>query len=172
MTIQEAIEFIRPVIIPPRGVWADIGAGTGLFSQALMEILDQGKVIAVDKSPHPLYSIIPSGLVTFEIVEADFQKPVHLPSLDGIIMANSLHYAQEHIEVLNNVLGSLKKDSPFILIEYDTDNPRKPWIPNPVSLGSFRKLCSKIGLRDPVEKGRRGSVYGDNEIYLALTSKQ
>jgi SAM-dependent methyltransferase len=172
MTLQEAIAFIRPAVQPATGVWADLGAGTGLFSQALLDILKEGKVIAVDKSPHALYKIIPSGIIAFEIVEADFEQPLFLPSLDGIIMANSLHYANEHLEVLRNVLGRLKKESLFILIEYDTDMPRKPWIPNPISFSSFKKLCSVIGLKDPVEKGRRGSVYGDNEIYLAITSKE
>mgnify|MGYP002683214101 CR=1 FL=1 len=58
MTPIEAINFIRLGIIHPSGTWADIGAGTGLFSRALMEILEEGKVIAVDKSPHALYGIL------------------------------------------------------------------------------------------------------------------
>ncbi|MEO5905727.1 MAG: class I SAM-dependent methyltransferase, partial [Saprospiraceae bacterium] len=93
MTFQEAVEFIRPAVIPSSGVWADIGAGTGLFSQALLEILDNGKVFSVDKSPHALYKINPPAKNELVIIEGDFQKPLFLPSLDGIIMANALHYA-------------------------------------------------------------------------------
>jgi hypothetical protein len=39
MTLQEAIDLIRPGVQPVSGIWADIGAGTGMFTQALAESL-------------------------------------------------------------------------------------------------------------------------------------
>ena len=92
MHLHEAVELIREAVSPGHGTWADIGAGTGIFSEALMELLESGKIIAVDKSPHSLYSLKSSKQeVVFEILEGDFHQLLDLPPLDGILMANSLH---------------------------------------------------------------------------------
>ncbi|MFZ1678548.1 MAG: class I SAM-dependent methyltransferase [Saprospiraceae bacterium] len=205
MTLHEAINLIRPGVTPSSGIWADIGAGTGLFTEALMEILEEGKVIAVDKSPHGLHSNKKLAMnnkqlamgneqfaknkrqlatghkqlaknnkkanINVEIVEADFNMPISLPSLDGILMANALHYANDHLFVLKNVLTSLKSRGTFILIEYDTEKPNPPWVPKPVSSTRFRELCKKAGLKEPVEIGRRHSIYQDGEMYVAMTCK-
>ena len=177
MTLNEAIDLIRPGITPTSGTWADIGAGTGLFTEALIEILESGKVIALDKSPHSLYEIgnkqsVIGKKISLEIVEADFHQPLHLPPLNGIIMANALHYAKDHTTVLKNVLTSLKTEGTFILIEYDTNTPNNPWVPNPVSFERFKVLCEKVGLQEPVTIGTKKSIYRDGEMYIAKTSKK
>lgn len=183
MTLTEAVDLIRPGVMPNSGTWADIGAGTGLFTEALMEILEEGKVIAMDKSPHGLYANRQLAInnrqlaignkqksVTIEIAEEDFNSPLSLPPLDGILMANALHYATDRLTVLKNVLTSLKSEGTFILIEYDSDKPNPPWVPNPVSLKTFRELCKKAGLKEPMEIGRKKSIYQDGEMYIAVTS--
>jgi SAM-dependent methyltransferase len=184
MTLSEAVQLIRHGIHPLNGTWADIGAGTGMFTLALMEILTEGKIIAVDKSPHALYKLPNpqssinksqskiknlNSKIALDIVEADFNGPLDLPPLDGIIMANSLHYAKDHLAVLKNVLSSLKPDGTFILIEYDTEKPNEPWVPNPVSFEKFKKLCQQVSLTEPMEIGRKKSIYGDGEIYVVRT---
>jgi len=168
MTLQESIDLIRAGVEPAHGTWADIGAGTGMFTLALMEILTEGKIIAVDKSPHALYKIKPVALISYEIVEADFHLPFDLPALDGIVMANALHYAKDHLAVLKNLLATLKRGGTFILIEYDTDRPNEPWVPNPVSFKKFKTLCEEAGLTEPIEIGRKKSIYSDGEIYSAV----
>ncbi len=170
MTLPEAIDFIRPGIIPTSGTWADIGAGTGLFTQALMEILTDGNVIALDKSPHALYRIKPPPQIRFEIVDADFHQPLQLPPLDGILMANALHYAKDHLTVLKNVLASLRPGGTLILIEYETDIPNFPWVPNPIPFQQFKVLCGNAGLQDPVIFSTRDSVYQDVAMYAARTT--
>jgi trans-aconitate methyltransferase len=169
LTLKEAIDLIRAGVKPNRGTWADIGAGTGMFTLALMEILKAGKIIATDKNPHALYNISAPPHVAYEILEADFHQPLPLPPLQGIIMANSLHYAKDHESVLNNVLESLRSAGTFILIEYDTDRPNHPWVPNPVSVERFRSLCRKLDLQEPMEIGRIKSIYDDGPIYSAVT---
>jgi SAM-dependent methyltransferase len=168
MTLQEATDLIRPGITPNSGTWADIGAGTGIFTQALMEILDEGKVIALDKSPHALYKIVNrTSKIVLDIMEADFDNPLHLPPLDGIIMANALHYAKDHLVVLKNVLSSLKPGGTLLLIEYETDKPNPPWVPNPVPLKRFQELCKSVGLNEPEIIGKKKSIYSDGEMYVA-----
>ena len=174
VTLPEAIDLIRPAVIPTSGTWADIGAGTGVFTEALLEILDEGKVIALDKSPHVLYKSKfenRNSKIDLEIIEADFHLPLELPPLDGIIMANSLHYASDHKTVLKNVLTSLKKGGTFILIEYETNTPVNPWVPNPVPFRIFIELCKNLDLLIPKIIATRKSVYNDGDMYVAMSCR-
>ena len=167
MTISEAISLIRPGIHPTSGRWADIGAGSGVFTQALMQLLDAGTVIALDKSPNALYKLKTVPPIKLDIVEEDFNHPLDLPLLDGILMANALHYAKDHVVVLKNVLKHLKPGGTFLFIEYDTDIPNDPWVPNPVSLHRFQLLCKEVGLSSPKVIGLRDSIYQDGQMYVA-----
>jgi SAM-dependent methyltransferase len=134
-----------------------------------MDILESGRVIALDKNPHDLHRISGKPSVHFEVREADFHDLLDLPPLDGVLMANALHYATDHVNVLKNVLASLRRNGTFILIEYDTIIPNDPWVPNPVSFKLFRELCGKVGLTEPVLMGTKESVYNDGRIYVAKT---
>lgn len=171
MNVEEAISFIQKAVTPPSGNWADIGAGTGIFSEALLHLLIEGTVIAVDKSPHALYKIKSPSSIHFEIIEADFNLPFSLPPLDGILMANALHYAPSHENTLHHVLSNLKAGGTFILIEYNTTRPNHPWVPYPINQDLFFKLCRTCGLETPEIIATRKSIYQDGDIYLAKTSK-
>lgn len=173
MTLHEAVELIRPGVVPVSGIWADIGAGTGMFTKALMEILIEGKIIALDKSPHALFQsnfADSESKVIVEIKEGDFNQSLDLPQLDGIIMANALHYANDHLAVLQNVITTLKPGGSFILIEYETKNPNPPWVPNPVPFQRFFDLCNLAGLNEPNTIGTHQSIYNDGIMYVARTS--
>ena len=125
----------------------------------------------MDKSTHALYDLKPPSHIDFEIKENDFNLPVELPPLDGILMANSLHYAKDHRYVLNNVLSALKESGTFILIEYDTDTPNVPWVPNPVSLKRFKELCGRVGLTQPELIAERTSIYQEGRMYAVVSKK-
>ena len=175
MTTEEAIALIKPGIRHAIGTWADIGAGTGMFTQALAEVLESGKIIALDKSPHTLYNLVkeyqythPDSAIEIEIVEADFNAILNLPPLDGIIMANALHYALDPLKAMKNVTQSLKEDGVFILIEYDTETANPPWVPYPVSFERFTEICMKARLPKPKEITRRKSIYSDGDMYVAI----
>ncbi len=170
MQINEAIDLIRGGITEKEGIWADLGAGTGLFTQALQAILEAGTVYAVDKSPHALWRLDRHERVPMEIVEADFSKPLDLPPLDGIIMANALHYIKEPLFVLRQLLPLLKQNGQFILLEYETTQPNPPWIPYPIPADRFHQIAGQAGLSSPQEIGRVASRYGHNHIYAASCS--
>lgn len=179
MELHEAVKLIRQAVSPTQGTWADIGAGTGAFTEALLEILHDSKVIAVDKSPHALYALQKEWVMAnrqqaneMEILEGDFHHLLNLSPLDGILMANALHYANDHLLVLQNVITSLKPGGTFILIEYDTDKPNPPWVPNPIPLMNFTMLCKDAGLEQPTFVNSKKSIYQDGNMYVVKTSKR
>jgi len=168
MELKQAISLIKEGINSPAGTWADIGAGTGLFTLALTQLLDaEARIIAADKNPHALYRLQGEVPVVFEIEEVDFNKPMNLPLCDGIILANTLHYAKEPLKALQNILGHLKTGGRFILIEYDTDRPVSSWVPYPVNYNQFKELSRQVGLSAPVRLAETPSRYGNGMIYTA-----
>lgn len=172
MTLSEAADLIRPALRPDAQTWADMGAGSGLFTQALQALLPRGKVYALDKNPHLLWSLPRHPAVALAVEEADFTRPFELPeALDGIVMANALHYAPQPEAALGHVLRHLRPGGCFLLIEYDTARPKPPWVPHPVPLARFQALAPKMGLSEPQLIARRPSHYGAYDLYAATAEK-
>jgi SAM-dependent methyltransferase len=136
-----------------------------------MEILQEGTVYALDKSPHALWKLKASPGIDLHIVEGDFNRPMELPDVDGIVMANALHYAEEPLVALQNVTSYLKPGGRLILIEYDTETPRPPWVPFPISYQDFIDLCQTADLLNPVLIGSVPSRYGYERIYSVISRK-
>jgi hypothetical protein len=60
-------------------------------------------------------------------IAADFSRAIDLPPMDGIVMANSLHFHPGKDEVLKLVSGHLRPGGQLILVEYNTD-PGNRWV--------------------------------------------
>ncbi len=171
MTSSDALTLLRPAISSPTGAWADLGAGTGMFTLALRQLLESGTIYAVDKNPHVLWSIAGGSPVEVIVHEADFTRPLELPPLDGIVMANALHYAPDPVATLKNILTCLRPGAPFLLVEYETEQARPPWIPYPLPFRRFVEVALEAGLSEPEELARVASDYGRRYIYSALARK-
>src|ERR1700761_6089748 len=97
MKIADATELIRTDQIAgarPQ-TWCDLGCGTGTFTLALATLLPPNSVIhAVDKDERSLsqipgrYQDVP---IRKELVDLRKSDP-SLPALDGVLMANLLHF--------------------------------------------------------------------------------
>ena len=171
MELNTAIDFISPAISPTHGVWADLGAGTGIFTLALDHILEPGSTIyAADKNPHMLYKL---QLAHCQLIieELDFTRDFSLPPMDGIVMANALHYAKDQVAALSRVVDCLKPGGTLLLIEYETERPLPTWIPYPIPFKAFESLAARTGLTRPQEISRMPSAYGHEHIYLAAAEK-
>ncbi|MCO6493169.1 MAG: class I SAM-dependent methyltransferase [Phaeodactylibacter sp.] len=168
MTASDALTLLRPGISSPSGTWADLGAGTGMFTLALRQLLERGTIYAVDKNPHVLWSIAGGGPVDVVVHEADFTHTLELPPLDGIVMANALHYVPDPVSALANILACLRPGAPFLLVEYETEQARPPWIPYPLPFRRFVEVALEAGLSQPKELERVASDYGHRYIYSAV----
>jgi ubiquinone/menaquinone biosynthesis C-methylase UbiE len=134
--------------VTPGGTWADLGAGTGAFTLALAELVGPGgEVIAVDRDPGALGELersLRSGAAAVRTLGADFTKPLDLASLDGIVMANSLHFVRDKPPVLALVHAMLKPAGRLLLVEYDADRGN-PYVPHPLSFETWRALADASG---------------------------
>ncbi|MEL6676394.1 MAG: methyltransferase domain-containing protein [Bacteroidota bacterium] len=163
MTHQEAVALIQAAPLSPGQSWADLGAGAGRFSMALAELLGpEGVVWAVDKKPGRL--VAEPGQAEMKVLRQDFMQPMSLPLLDGILMANALHYVADQKGFLSEISTYLHPGGQFMLIEYDRAR-RSPWVPYPLSSEEFRLLAGQVGLTEVKELGRMPSRYGNGDMY-------
>ncbi len=79
-----------------------------------------------------------------EYINADFTRPLNLPPLDGIVMANSLHFARHKDPVLQLVRSYLRPGGRLLLVEYSTDRGNM-WVPFPLSYSTWEALARQNG---------------------------
>jgi ubiquinone/menaquinone biosynthesis C-methylase UbiE len=132
------------------GTWADLGAGSGAFTLALADLIGpHGIIHAIDRdraSLAELRSAFVSEVPQAElrIQSADFTRRLDLSGLDGIVMANSLHFVEDKSAVLALVRGYLKHGGRLLLVEYDSDRGNT-WVPHPLSFETWRDVASEAG---------------------------
>src|ERR1700722_6416677 len=171
MKISQATALIRPPLIEwvrPQD-WCDLGCGTGTFTTALAELLAPGSTIhAVDLDQKALEEIPDryDGVQIRKILGDLRSSSLRLPSVDGILMANSLHFIREQHLFLKRLLSVTDR---FLIVEYERSRPN-PWGPYPVGFERLRKLSSEAGLKRVERLTTRASRFGGT-IYSALAGR-
>jgi len=135
--------------------WLELGAGSGAFTLALLDLLGDGaEVTALDRDAGALRRLEADATRTFpgasvNTVVADFTGPMPIEpsSFDGVLMANSLHFVRDKEPVLRAVIAALKPGGRFVLVEYGADNGT-PWVPWPVSFARWVDLAERVGLHE------------------------
>jgi ubiquinone/menaquinone biosynthesis C-methylase UbiE len=168
MKSSEAIELIRaPAIdwLRPQS-WCDLGCGSGTFTLALADLLVAGSTIhAVDLDQRAL-EVIPEehhGVAIRKIL-GDMRSPsLRLPPVDGILMANSLHFVEDQPLLLKKLLSVTEN---FLIVEYERSKPSR-WVPHPVGFDRLCQLFNSIGVERVEKLSTRQSLFGGT-LYSAL----
>ena len=178
MDHNDHVNLLRPADLEQGGSWADLGAGSGAFTFALRELIGASASIhAVDKDRNDL-NMLKKGYETrfgnsnnLKIIVGDFSHTLAtpLPMLDGIVMANSLHYFRDRVKTLGHVRSLLKPNGVLLVVEYNVDSGN-PWVPYPFSFGTFGKLALQAGFAEPQLLARHPSRFL-REFYSAMTFK-
>lgn len=172
MTSEDALSLIRNDEIAGINTitrWADLGCGAGLFTIALSRMLQKGSVIyGVDRNASVRRQTTSNG-IEITPMHADFVKEdLGLADLDGVIMANALHYVKDKIAFIKKLETWLKPGSLILIVEYETEIPVPGWIPYPVSVKSLNEIVKIAGFGPFRKLGERPSVYGRSNMYSAL----
>ncbi|HEV8536682.1 MAG TPA: class I SAM-dependent methyltransferase [Candidatus Limnocylindria bacterium] len=155
------------------GAWADLGAGAGAFTLALADLIGpHGLIHAVDRDRGALtelHAAAVSAIPTAEIrtTVGDFTRRLDLADLDGVVMANSLHFIEDKLPVLALVREYLRPGGRLLLVEYDSDRGN-PWVPHPITFETWRQTATAAGF---VETRKLATVPSRflGRIYSALS---
>jgi ubiquinone/menaquinone biosynthesis C-methylase UbiE len=155
MNHNDHVNLLRLANLNQGGIYADFGAGSGAFTLALRELVGLNATIyAVDKGRSSLGELENSHRARFHttdnliLLPNDFSRPLDLPPLDGVVMANSLHFFKDKEKILRHVGEFLKPNGVLILIEYNVDSGNF-WVPHPLTFETFRTLASRAGFTEP-----------------------
>jgi SAM-dependent methyltransferase len=153
MDHDDHVRLLRAGVEGAGGAWADLGSGEGAFTLALADLLGPaGTIQTVDRDRRAmevqlgrLRAAFPA--VTVNPIVADFTAPIELPALDGIVMANSLHFVRDKAPVLELVRGYLRPGGRLVLVEYGADHGN-PYVPWPLSFATWTTVAAAAGFRD------------------------
>ncbi|WP_263357662.1 class I SAM-dependent methyltransferase [Acidicapsa ligni] len=171
MKTNDAREFLRTPLIEweqPQS-WCDLGSGTGTFTLALASLLVPGSTIhAVDWDPQALEQIPEqhNGVNIRKIAGDMASSSLRLPPVDGVLLANSLHFIREQPQFLTKLLTVTNC---FLIVEYERSKPNR-WGPYPVAFGKLRQLCSDAGIGQVEKIATRPSLFGGT-LYSAVAQK-
>jgi len=173
MNHHDHVDLLRPADLFPGASFADLGAGYGAFTLALRELLGPSSPIyAADRDRNRLKSLEQayrsrfSSVENLHLVHGDFTRDLNLPPLDGVLMANSLHFFRDKENVLHHVSSFLKAGGVLIVVEYNTERGN-PWVPYPLSFETFRALAPRAGFSEPRLLGKKPSSFL-REFYASL----
>ena len=174
MNTAEAVALIEAAVSRGAPTWADVGAGDGTFTRALVELLGPGaRIYAVDRDVHALASLrrwaarVGANVIP---VEADFTRPLDLPELlDGLLVANALHFARDAAVVLARLAALVRPGGRVVIVEYDRRAASR-WVPYPIWRDRLPALATDAGLSPPRVTATRPSAFGGT-IYVAAADR-
>jgi len=175
MNHDDHVALLRGGIDQPGGVWADIGSGTGAFTLALADLIGPAGVIysieldrsALAQQERSLRERFPNSIVHYR--PADFTRPIRdsIPPLDGIVMANALHFHRSKESIVQLLKSYLRPQGRFILVEYNIDQGNSA-VPYPVSYRQWQMLAARCGF-DHTQLLKTRPSHFLREIYSAVS---
>ena len=177
MLHREAITLIGAAVTKVGGVWADLGAGSGVFTRALATLLGPtATVYAVDSNPGSLRELDRIATATapgasIRTIVGDFTGPLDLPPLDGALIANALHYVpySDQATVVRGIASLLSEAAPMVVVEYDRSHVNQ-WVPYPITPAALTALARDAGFGTPTILATRPSRYSGT-IYSAVVRR-
>ena len=108
-------------------------------------------------------------------VLADISAPLELPglegdSLDGVLLANSLHYVPDAGDVLARFAARLRPGGRVVIVEYDQHRATQ-WVPYPIPLDRLPELSARAAISEPVVTATKRSRFG-GRLYVAMAERQ
>ena len=172
MTRDDHRALLGNGIAAPGETWADLGSGSGAFTTALAEAVGPtGVIYSVDRNMHSLRAQEREMRARFpalrlSIMKADFNDTLPLTGLDGIVMANSLHFQSDACATLTHAAQWLKVGGRLIVVEYDVEGA-SPWVPHPVPWARLPGIMACAGFRGTRLIDVRPSRY-HGKVYSAV----
>ncbi len=102
----------------------------------------------------------------------DFVTGVALPELDGVVIANALHFVpyERQAAVLGRIAGLVSPGCPIVVVEYERRRANR-WVPYPIDQSAFAEVARNAGVSRPVHLATRPSRYSGT-IYSVVVRRE
>jgi ubiquinone/menaquinone biosynthesis C-methylase UbiE len=160
--------------VTPGETWLELGSGTGAFTLALAAVLGAGGTIHSIDSDRAALAMqaraVRSAVAPVRLDQraADFTRPLGYGGMDGVLMANALHFVKDKASVLALVRSYLKPGGKFVLVEYDADRGNL-WVPHPIGYTTWLAIAPTLGFSGARLLGRVPSRFL-NAIYSSVST--
>jgi ubiquinone/menaquinone biosynthesis C-methylase UbiE len=128
MQSEQPQKLVAALALQPDDTVAEIGAGTGLISELLMEAVPEGQVLAVDIQPEMVAFLRKrlqqrhlTNIVPILGTEQSPNLPPH--SIDLAIFVDAYHELAYPREMMQAVVEALKPNGRVALVEYRAEDP-------------------------------------------------
>jgi SAM-dependent methyltransferase len=183
MTTAEAVDFIRPAVPAGPSFWADLGAGSGVFTEALALLLGRGgRVVAVERDLAALRDLerladhARPDAAAVTVARGDLGRLGSIPALadvmlGGALLGNVLHFFADPSRLLAATAQLLEPDGRIVVVEYG-GAARNRWVPHPVPPEALVRLAREQGLAEPRVVAERPSRYQRGALYCAVIERR
>ena len=152
MNHADHVALLRGGIDQRGGIWADFGSGTGAFTLALADLIGpEGEIYSIDQNraalaqqARALHDQFPGTIVHYQTADFTHLLRDSVPLLDGLIMANSLHFHRDKTAIIRLLKTYLQPQGRFILVEYNIEQGNSA-VPFPISYRQWEALARQCG---------------------------
>jgi SAM-dependent methyltransferase len=127
---QKPHEVIKALALKPGAIVADIGAGTGYFSARLANMLQGGKVYAVDIEPDMVKYLAERAkreALPNMVAVAGAPGDPRLPAkADLVLLVDVYHHIDARQRYFSKLRGALKPGGRIAVIDFRLDSPEGP----------------------------------------------
>jgi ubiquinone/menaquinone biosynthesis C-methylase UbiE len=144
-------------------VVVDYGAGTGVYTMAVVKAVPRGRVIAVEALPtladklRERAAAVPGALERLEIVTTDANAVAAADGVaDRVVMVDVLHHLFDQPEALAEVVRLLRPGGLFVVVDWgDRERLHGPPLDHVLGLAAVRDIVRGMGLdeREAHEQG-------------------
>jgi SAM-dependent methyltransferase len=159
------VRLIKDAVRSGDRVWADLGSGGGAFTRTLRALLGaEADIYSVERNAATLRQQrkawpVEDGSPRTHFVHADFTGALDLPPLDGLLLANALHFVADQIGALRQLRHYLKPSGTLAIVEYE-GRSASPYVPFPIPYDAFERLITEAGFHQPRRLTTVATRYG------------
>lgn len=161
----KAFDLLPQCDLKPAACWADLGCGRGIFSGALAHLLGPaGLVLALDIDARKLLTLNRDAAEStwqpqIHAVRADLRQPLPVHAVDGLLLANVLHFFSEADKalLLQKLPDHLAHGGSAVIVEYNSGRGNAA-VPYPLTAPGWRRLLGRAGWRSEL-RGRTDSSF-------------
>lgn len=144
----------------------DYGAGTGVYTVAVVEALPRGRVIAVEALEELADMLreragrtpgVPERLDV--VVTGDNSVPIADGVADRVLLVDSLHHLHDEPGALAEIVRMLRPGGLLVVVDWgDQPRPVGPPLPHVLGLGAAREVVAGMGLEVLEARGPGGAL--------------